>query len=155
MPRLLHIMDYEPRGPRTFDDFILGLSRQLKAKGWEVRFAFGAEPPAAFVDALATHGAGYVVIPFPFTRTSARELKHRLGDFRPDVTQTSFLSSFCWPLLKLKLTGRLGRLVVIDHSSGQAPIRRGVTRMLGRLRGWAVGKIVDAIVPVSQAIAPA
>lgn len=153
MPRLLHIMDYEPRGTRTFDHFIIGLSRELNAKGWDVRFAFGAEPPVAFQQALAAEGAGYVVIPFPFTRASARELLHRLGDFRPDVTQTSFLSSFCWPLLKLKLTGRLGRLVVIDHSSGQAPVRRGLSRMVARFRGWAVGKIVDAIIPVSRAIA--
>ncbi len=153
MPRLLHIMDYEPRGTRTFDHFILGLSREMKAKGWEVRFAFGAEPPLGFQLELAAAGAGYVVISFPFNQSSALDLVQRLEGYGPDLTQTSFLSAFCWPLLKLKLRGRLGRLIVIDHSSGQAPIRRGWKRILARMRGSAVGRIVDSVVPVSHAIA--
>ncbi len=153
MPRLLHIMDYEPRGTRTIDHFILDLSRAMQASGWEVRFAFGAQPPPEFQRTLAEVGAGYVVIPFPFTRSSVRELLHRLNGYRPDLIQTSFLSAFCWPLLRLKLQGRTRRLVVIDHSSGEAPIRRGWRKWSARLRGWAVGKIVDAVVPVSQAIA--
>ena len=153
MPRLLHIMDYEPRGTRTIDHFIIGLTRAMKAEGWEILFAFGTEPPDAFRLALAEAGGSHVVIPFPFTNASAGELIRRSDGYRPDVTQTSFLSAFCKPLLKLKLAGRLGKLIVIDHSSGAVPIRGGWKRRLAKLRGWAVGKIVDAIVPVSEAIA--
>lgn len=153
MPRLLHIMDYKPRGMRTMDHFILALAEGLAARGWEVRFAFGAEPPEEYRTALFGAGAQYVVIPFPFTRNASRDLTRKLKGFKPDVTQTSFLSAFCRPLLRLKLTGWTKKLVVIDHSSGQTPIRKGAMRALARLRGWMVGRIVDAIVPVSKAIA--
>ncbi len=153
MPRLLHVMDYEPRGTRSCDHFILDLTQKLRNDGWEVRFAFGAEPTAEFQKALSEAGGSYTVISFPFTRESARSLKRQLDGFRPDVLQTSFLSAFTWALISLKLSGFTRRLVVIDHSSGIAAFRSGWKRSLTKFRGWLVGRVVDAIVPVSKAIA--
>jgi glycosyltransferase involved in cell wall biosynthesis len=153
MPRLLHIMDYEPRGTRTFDHFVLRMSREFHRRGWEVCFAFGAEPPLEFCVALAEAGARHVVIAFPFSRKTARDLIRKLGNFGPDVIQTSFLSSFTLSLLNLKRRGFTRHLVVIDHSSGETPERHGWKRLLTRIRGWWVGRIVDAVLPVSEAIA--
>lgn len=153
MPRLLYIMDYEPRGTRTRDHYILALTRLMHNRGWEVRYAFGANLPIEFGKALSEAGGTAVTIPFPFTPASASELVRKMGDYRPDVTQTSFLSAFTGPLLKLKRSGFTKRLIVIDHSSGEVPMRRGVIRLAARLRGWWVGRIVDAVLPVSEAIA--
>ena len=153
MPRLLHIMDYEPRGTRSIDHYVLALTREFRRRGWEVRYAFGAEPPPAFGEALADAGASSVVIPFPFTRQSAAELIGKLGDYRPDVTQTSFLSAFIRPLQQLKRNGFTRRLVVVDQTSGETPVRRGWKGLAARLRGWRVGRVVDAVLPVSEAIA--
>src|SRR4051812_33764579 len=102
MPRFLHIMDYAPRGTRTFDHFIMLLTRAFHSKGWEICFAFRVEPPSEFCNALTEAGAKFVVIPFPFSRASARTLISKLGHYRPDVIQTSFLSSFTPSLLSLK-----------------------------------------------------
>jgi glycosyltransferase involved in cell wall biosynthesis len=135
------------------DHFILGLTRSFQRRGWEVRFAFGADLPAEFQTALTEAGGGAVTIPFPFTRQSARELIAKLNGYQPDVTQTSFLSAFTSELVDLKRKGFTRRLVVIDHSSGESPLRRGWKRLAAKLRGWWVGRMVDAIVPVSQAIA--
>ncbi|QJW98063.1 hypothetical protein FTUN_5643 [Frigoriglobus tundricola] len=33
MPRLLHVMDYEPRGTRTMDHFVLALTAALRRRG--------------------------------------------------------------------------------------------------------------------------
>ncbi len=151
--RLLHIMDYEPRGTRTLDHYILALARKLRDDGWEVRFAFGAEPTPEFQAALIAVGADYVHIPFPFTRTSARSLVRQMSGFRPDILQTSFLSAFTWPLLWLKLCGFARRLVVVDHTGGFVVARRGLKRWLTKLRGKLVGRVVDAVLPVSTAIA--
>lgn len=153
MPRLLHIMDYAPRGTRTFDHFLLEMAKEFANRGWKIRYAFNAEPPAEFEQALRQVGAESVVIPFPFNRRSVRELVQRLNGYRPDVTQTSFVSAFTRALIGFKLRGYTRRLVVIDHSSGQTPERHGWKRWLTQLRGWAVGKVVDAVVPVSETIA--
>lgn len=153
MPRLLHIMDFAPRGTRSFDYFILALAEGLRQREWEVRFAFNAEPPEAFRQEILETGADYVVIPFPFTRGSARELRRKLGNFRPDVTQASFLSAFTPALLGWKIWGYTRRLIVIDHASGEGPNHHGVKRWLARLRGAIAGRIVDAVLPVSHAIA--
>jgi glycosyltransferase involved in cell wall biosynthesis len=146
-------MDYIPRGTRTMDHFILALTREFRSRGWDVRYAFGGELPPEFQRDLADAGGGYTVIPFPFTRSSAEEMIRKLDGYRPDVVQTSFLSSFSVPLLNLKRRGFAKRLVAIDHSSGETPRRTGLKGAFARLRGWWVGRIVDAIVPVSAAIA--
>lgn len=153
MRRLLHLMDYEPRGMRTIDHYILDLTQQLRKEGWEVRFAFGAEPTPEFRKALTEAGACNVIIPFPFTTDSAKSMVKQLGKFRPDVLLTSFLSPFTWPLLRLKLTGFTRRLVMVDHSSGVASITTSWKRWLSKLRGSLVGGVIDGILPVSEAIA--
>ena len=153
MRSLLHIMDYEPRGTRTFDDFIIGLAREAKSRGWSVDFAFGAEPHEEFAKKLSDCGARHVVIPFPFTISSGRLLHKLLGKVKYDVIQTSFLSVFSWPVLWLKLGGSCKHLIVIDHSSGAGRERRGLMRMVAKIRGWFAGRTVDAIAPVSHTIA--
>lgn len=153
MAQVLHIMNYTPRTTRTMDHFVLALTRAFARKGWAVRYAFADEPAPEFREALADAGGSYVVIPFPFTRASAAVLRQKMGHYRPDVVQTSFLSAFNGALLSLKRRGFTRRLVVIDHTSSQTPVRRGWKRLAGRLRGWWVGRTVDAVVPVSQAIA--
>jgi glycosyltransferase involved in cell wall biosynthesis len=153
MPRLLHIMDYEPSGTRTFDDFVIGLAHEAKNRGWLMDFAFGAEPPKEFAKALIELGARYAVIPFPFTMASSRLLFHRIGSVKYDVIQTSFLSAFSWPVLWLKLRGRCTRLIVIDHSSGTGHVRRGIMRLIAKVRGFLAGRVVDAIAPVSHTVA--
>lgn len=150
-PRLLHLMDYAPRGTRTIDHFILALARALRGRGWEVRFAFAAEPPAEFRAALSDAGAGWVAVPFPFTRGSARELVRRLAGFRPDVLQTSFVSPFNPAVLGLKVRGFARRLVVLDHASGGTPERRGWRRWAAQARGRLTGRVIDALLPVSHA----
>ena len=153
MLRLLHIMDYEPRGTRTFDDFIIGLAREAVTRGWLIDFAFGAEPPEDFANKLAEAGARHVVTSFPITNASRRLLFKKLGDVKYDVIQTSFLSVFSWQVLWFKLGGMCRHLVVIDHSSGAGRDRRGLMRMVAKIRGSFAGWVVDAIAPVSHTIA--
>lgn len=153
MRSLLHIMDYEPRGTRTFDDFIIGLALESKNRGWSIDFAFAAEPPAEFAKKLTEHGSQHVVVPFPFTGASSRSMFKQLDKAKYDVIQTSFLSVFSWAVLSLKLSGKCKRLVVIDHSSGAGRERRGIMRLVAKIRGKFAGRVVDAIAPVSHTIA--
>jgi L-malate glycosyltransferase len=149
--RLLYLLDYAPRGTRTLDDFIHALSRRMTDDGWEVTLAFGRPPAPGFSRQLARLGARWLAAPFPFTRRSARQLVAELAGERPDVLLTSFLSPFTWPVLALKAFGYARRLVVIDHASSEAPVRHGVGGLMALGRGWLVGRLVDAIVPVSEA----
>lgn len=146
-------MDYEPRGTRTFDDFILGLTREAQSRGWTLDFAFAAEPPEEFAKKLTDCGARHVVIPFPFTIASVRMMHKLLGKVKYDVIQTSFLSVFSWSVLWLKLGGSCKHLIVIDDLSGAGREWRGLMRMVAKIRGWFAGRTVDAIAPVSHTIA--
>lgn len=150
-PRLVYILDYEPRGTRTVDDFLLALARRMTADGWQLTFAFARDPGPVFARELITTGAQYFAVPFPFTWRSARGLIRELQGIRVDVIQTSYVSPFTWPLLALKLFGRTRRLIVLDHASGAAAERRGLRRGLAWLRGRLIGRLVDAFVPVSAA----
>ena len=151
MPRLVHLLDYVPRGTRTIDHSALALTQALVMRGWEVRFVFAHEPPAAFRDELTQTGAISFAVQFPFTRQSARDLKRRLNGFRPDILMTSFISPFNLALLSLKIGGFTRRLVILDHASGTTPARRGWKRILTQLRGRLAGRVIDAILPVSHA----
>ncbi|HJZ57822.1 MAG TPA: glycosyltransferase family 4 protein [Gemmataceae bacterium] len=94
-----------------------------------------------------------MVFRYPLTWGAIRQLKRDLAGFRPDVTQTSFLSAFGWPLLWLKLSRFTRKLIVIDHSSGTGPDPRSGLAPLRQLRRWMVGRILDGVCAVSDYIA--
>ena len=73
-PRLLYLLDYEPRGTRTVDDFILAFARRMTRDGWELVFGFAREPSPAFACELAAAGARHLVVRIPFTWRSAWRL---------------------------------------------------------------------------------
>jgi glycosyltransferase involved in cell wall biosynthesis len=150
--RLLHLLDYEPRGTRAIDHLILGFAIQGQQRGWDVRFGFLSEPPSEFSKRLEEAGSRWYRIPHPLTFGAVRQLTRELGDFRPDVIQTSFLSAFQLPLLWLKLSRVTKHIIVIDQSSGTGPTNRGPQRLLRWVRGRLVGQIVDAVAPVSNYI---
>ena len=118
--RLLHIANFVPTGTRTFDHYLLALAEHAVSEGWEVRHAYGGEPSAGFARALDALGVRYHVVPMPFTMASRRELKRRLGGYRPTVTATNFLSAFTPAVVAMKVLGDTQRLVVRDDSSGVA-----------------------------------
>ncbi len=153
MPRrLLHIAHFSPDGSRSFDHYLLGLARHLVSEGWEVRHVYSGEPTPGFSQSLAASGVRYHVVPMPFTMASRREMGRQLDGYRPTVTLTNFLSAFTPAVLAMKLLGDTPRLVVRDNSSGTA--RPGVLRrVLRKARGRFVGRVCDAIVPVSDFVA--
>ena len=148
--RLLHLMNYQPLGTRAIDHFILKYARQARARNWEISFGFTADPPREFGDELRSLGVDWIIFQVPFTWSSARRIKKILANRRPDVLQTSFFSAFEKPLLGLKLGGFTKRLIVIDHSSGEGPSPNSKLAFLRKLRGKLVGRIIDAVVCVSQ-----
>ena len=151
--RLLHLLDYGPRGTKTFDRLLLGFAQQGRESGWDIRFAFTEDPQPQFANELAALEVGWCQIPYPLSFSALGQVRRAFGDFRPDVTQASFFSSFEWPLLWFKLSGYTRRLVVLDHTSGVGPRQRGLPRFLRRCRGSLVSRIVDAVVPVSNYVA--
>ncbi len=151
--RLMYLMGYEPRGTRTVDHAILGLARSAAATGWRVTFVFTAHPPEAFRDALAATGAEYAVFSYPLTWRGARKLARTFRGTEPHLLLTSYLSPFHLPILWLKLSRFARRLVVIDHASGSGSSPGLLGRLLRRVRGWLVGRIVDRFIAVSGFVA--
>jgi glycosyltransferase involved in cell wall biosynthesis len=135
-------MNYKPLGTRAMDHFILEYDRQAKARGWDVCFGFTAEPPAGFAhlnwniyNAAKPAECGYCFC--------------GMCDGAIDIVQTSFHSAFEEGILEIPRTW-LPQLVVIDHSSGVGPSPRSWLTPLRKWRGRRVGKLVDAIVCVSE-----
>ena len=151
--RLLHLLAYAPRGTRAIDRLVLELARYARPLGWHVTFGFTAPPPAEFATKLAALGAGWLVFRHPFRWREVNALRRELAGRRPEVVQTSFFSPFEPPVLWLKLSGFARRLIVLDHASGIGPPARGPMALLRRVRGWAVGRVVDAVAPVSGYVA--
>lgn len=151
--RLLHIVDFAPDGTRSFDHYLLGLAEHAASEGWEVRHAYSGPPSADFARALAALGVRYHVVPMPFTMASRRELNRHLDGYRPTLTLTNFLSAFTPAVLAMKLLGDTPRLVVRENSSGAVRPGGRVRRVLRKLRGRVVGRVLDAQLPVSDYVA--
>ena len=148
--KLMHLFAYEPRGTRAIDHMALEFARQTHERGWSLTLGFTAAPPPSMATALTSYGARVHVFEYPFTARVARRLRRDPDVARPDVLVASFFSPFDWPLLQLKLSGFCRRLVVLDHASGLGPVPGGRGTLLRRARGAIVGRIVDAILPVSN-----
>ena len=151
--RLLHVANFVPNGTRSFDHFLLGLAEHAASEGWEVRHAYSGEPSADFARALAALGVRYHVVPMPFTMASRRELNRQLGGYRPTLTLTNFLSAFTPAVVAMKVLGDTPRLVVRENSSGAVRPGGRVRRVLRKLRGRLVGRVLDAQLPVSDFVA--
>ncbi len=132
MKHLLHLMNYAPLGTRAIDHFIVEYDRQARERGWSVRFGFTAVPPDSMrVSSFVYDPANIQIEPC-------------------DVLQTSFHSAFEKQILNLKRSGRAKKLAIIDHSSGTGPSPKSLLTPLRKLRGWQVGKMIDAVACVSQ-----
>lgn len=127
-------MDYTPLGTRAFDHFIVEYDRQAKARGWSVQFGFTGEPRGMSVE---------------WFRYNASDCFEAVSVRKPDVVQTSFHSAFDKLILALKF-GATRKLAIIDHSSGEGPSPRSWLRIPRQWRGARVGRIVDAVVCVSE-----
>jgi glycosyltransferase involved in cell wall biosynthesis len=148
---IYQVLDHIPIGIRSNDDHLVRLIEGISMQGWEAAFAFGGEPGPEFRDDMRKWGATYIVIPFPLTWRGIWRIAKELRRKRPAILVTHFISPFTFRILALKLLGLAARLVVIDHSSGAVSPKVGVRRLLARLRGWFAGRIIDRILPVSDA----
>jgi glycosyltransferase involved in cell wall biosynthesis len=151
--KILYLLDYAPRGTRNIDHLVLEYADQVRARGWEIAFAFSTAPTDDFARALVERRAKVVAFDHPLRYSAVRRFKRDLPGYRPDVIQTSFLSPFHGPVPWLKLSGYGRRLIVLDHSSGVGPDPRSRLAFARRVRGAVVGRIVDAIAPVSRYVA--
>jgi glycosyltransferase involved in cell wall biosynthesis len=108
-------------------------------------------PAAAFREQLHELTASYGVVRFPLTWKTTWQLGKELRRKRPAIVLTSFISPFTLRVLALKLLGAMDSLVVIDHSSGVASPKTGWRKRLAWLRGHLTGRLVDRVLPVSNA----
>jgi glycosyltransferase involved in cell wall biosynthesis len=148
---IFHVLDYEPLGTRTMDEYVLRFIDGIRQRGWRASFAFAGEPSAEFRQELRKRDAGYIVVSFPLKWRSAWRIAKELRRRRPAILLTSFISPFNSRILALKMIGLAKRLVMIDQSSGAVSSKRGWRRRLARLRGWMAGRLVDRVLPVSDA----
>ncbi len=148
---IYHVLDYVPLGTRTMDEYLVRLIDGYRKQGWQASFAFGGEPLPAFQEDLRKRQASYIVVRFPFTWRGMWQVARELRRNRPAVLVTTFMSPFTVRILAMKLLGLAVRLVVIDQTSGATAPKFGIRRLLARWRGWIAGRIVDRILPVSDA----
>ena len=146
-------MNYVPQGARTFDQFVLAIAERARQKGWSARFVLAGAPAEAFAERAKESGIEWLCLPMPWSWASFRQLKAAWPGYRPDCVVTSFISVFTWPLLALRLMRYTRRLIVCDDSSGAVYRQGWPLRLLRRIRGRVVGRIVDVIRPVSHFVA--
>jgi glycosyltransferase involved in cell wall biosynthesis len=151
--RLMHLLAYAPTGTRAVDHLILEFARCTRLVGWHITFGFTAAPPEAFAAQLAELGAGWFVFRHPLSWGATRALRRAFALRRPELLQTSYFSPFDPRILWLKASGFARRLVVLDHTSGAGPPPGGVLALARQARGWLAGRILDAVVAVSDYVA--
>ncbi len=145
------VSEYIPSGERTFDLFLLGLSRRLFERGWSVLHVFPGHPPRTYVEALRNSNSNYIVADLPLSgQKQAYELGRRLARFNPLTIQTHFLSIYDRTLPMLKLASGARALIVTDHTSGRTRQYTTARNIAAKARAIAVVPFVNHVVAVSR-----
>ncbi|WP_290871832.1 glycosyltransferase, partial [Aquabacterium sp.] len=143
-------LDFVPNGWRSMEQFLLGLDEAMRARGWQSVYVFAGEPSVLIKDRLQALGSPYLVSANPLTRAGAVALGRTLHAWRPALIQTHFLSKFDPALRHVKRHSGARRLVVADHSSGEASRKPWPLQAMAWLRGRWAARHVDLIVGVSD-----
>lgn len=153
MPSVLILLDFVPNQQRTFEAFLLRVVQSLSRQGWRAVLAVAGNPSPRFSAELTDYCADCHIVRFPLTASGVDALASSLMERLPEVMTTSFVSCFDPRLHRLKKRLRNPRWIVNDHSSGVASAKRGVKRLLARIRGWYVGRRVNRILAISDFVA--
>lgn len=153
MPVVLMLQDFVPNQQRSYETYLIRLTRQLRVEGWQSVFVFAGEPSDAFADQLRIEGAEYHVTTFPLRRKSYEILIASLAGPPPLAMMSTFVHCFSPFILRLKKRLGIRYWLVHDQSSGVGPKQSGLKRLAARLRGWYYGRHIDRVLVVSEFVA--
>lgn len=149
---VVQLLHFHPRGRRSMEVFQIALAEELLRQGWRTVHVVSGEPGEYFKSELQRLKSPYLVAKFPLTLREACRVGLRLRAFRPKIVHTAFLSSFSPSVFLVKKFSGASRLIVADHSSGATPPKRGLKRLLAKVRAAVVSTYVDQVVAVSDFI---
>lgn len=153
MPVLLMLLDFVPNQERTYEVFLLRVTHELRAQGWQLVFVFSGEPGDSFAAQLRSANAEYRVFAFPLRPQVFEALVVSLAGVSPSVITNTFISCFDPFVLRIKKRLGIRRWVVHDESSGVASAKSGIKRLIAKLRGWYYGRHIDSVLAVSEFVA--
>ncbi len=153
MPTILMLIDFVPNQERTFETFLLHVTKKLSKAGWRTMFIFSGEPSDSFSACLRLEGADYRINKFPLNQESYETLTASVNDLSPSIMISMFMSCFNRYLLKLKKNLGIHYWLFHDHTSGSASKKSTLKLLLAVIRGRFYGRKIDRILAVSEFVA--
>lgn len=132
------------------EGFLLLFAKEMLERDWRTVFVFSGEPSEAFQAKLEDLGCPCIVIAFPLSIGDAKKLGAKLRAYTPIAIQTYFVSKFDAWLLPLKRSAGATVMIVTDQSSGLASRKKGLKKLLARVRSALTSRYIEAVVAVSE-----
>jgi glycosyltransferase involved in cell wall biosynthesis len=151
-PCLGCVLDFRPNRERSMEAFLLRRAARLRASGWRSAFVFSGEPSPRFDAELRALDSPWTIAKFPLANRQTAEIGRWLRQFNTAAVETSFLSKFARPVVRLKRAAGARFWVCADHTSGAVNRGGPAKRLHARIRGWLTSRTMDRLICVSDYI---
>jgi glycosyltransferase involved in cell wall biosynthesis len=147
---IVFVFHFTPYSIRTVEQFLLKLSKKLNIKGFKLVHCYTGEPSVEYINALSEMNIDYFVSEPIKSITDGITLGLKLKKYSPDILFTAYYSAFNLGIWALKFTSNSKDWIFNDRSSGESPERKGITKIIARLRGRIAGSLMKRIICVSN-----
>jgi len=144
------VFHFTPNSNRTIEQFLLKLSAKLCSNGFKLIHCYTGEPNEEYRQALTALDIVYFVSKPVEGILDGVKLGRKLMSYSPDILFTGFYSAFNRGIWALKLSSRSKRWFLNDHSSGLGQDKKGLLRILSKIRGRITGGMIDRVICVSN-----
>jgi len=147
---IVFVFHFTPYSIRTVEQFLLKLSEKLTIKGFKLVHCYTGEPSVEYINALSKMNIDYFVSKPIESIADGIKLGLKLRTYSPDILFTAYYSAFNLGILALKFASNSKDWIFNDRSSGESPQRKGITKVVAKLRGRIVGSLMKRLICVSN-----
>jgi len=144
------VFHFTPNSTRSVEQFLLKISEKFENKGFKQVHCYTGEPSNDYRMILEDLGITYIVFKPIEGVFDGIKLALKLKPYSPDILFTGFYSPFNLGVWAIKMVTKSKYWVLNDHSSGVASHKRGILKLIAKIRGKFVGQLIDLIICVSD-----
>lgn len=148
--RLLYIIDFIPRVPRSLELWLLAMAESLRAEGVDLHLLLSGEAPEWFCTQFKAAGGTLHWDACMRGCFDVAKVKQVVAAVRPEALCFSFYPMLSPHVLRFAFAPGVKRIFYSDHSSIPLRESHGFKRLLMLLRGRLLGRLYHRIITVSD-----